>query len=85
MPEGPEVLIISEQLDFYFNNKILNSFTFLGGKYKDNPPENYNLFISSLPMKINKVFCKGKLIVFELGGDNKRWWILNSLRMTGKW
>jgi formamidopyrimidine-DNA glycosylase len=85
MPEGPEVLTISDQLDFYLTNKTLTSIDFLSGKYEENYPDNFEEFRNDLPMKIKKVFCKGKLIIFELINSKKSWYILNSLRMTGCW
>lgn len=85
MPEGPEVLVISEQLHFYLSQKEISSIEFVSGKYSVSPPDNFELLVEELPLKVNRVFCKGKLIVFELFKDSKRWWIFNSLRMTGVW
>ena len=86
MPEGPEVLTIVDQLDFYLNKKAIKSFEFTSGRYEDDSPSNFDMFINSLPLTINQVFCKGKMIVFELSKtDGSIWWIFNSLRMTGKW
>lgn len=86
MPEGPEVLTIVDQLDFYLVEKVLVKAEFLNGKYEDNRPEGFDKFISSLPLKIGRVFCKGKLIVFELENrEGDKWCIFNSLRMTGTW
>ena len=87
MPEQSEVLTIVDGLDFYLCRKIIKSAEFLSGKYEDNPPDGFNEFVKSLPITIEKVFCKGKLPVFnmkEIDGDDK-WWLLNSLRMTGTW
>ena len=44
--------------------------------------ENFELFQQSLPLKINKVNCKGKFIWFQLD-DN--WSIWNTLGMSGGW
>ncbi len=95
MPEGPEVLTIVDQLDFYLVHKVVESFEFISGKYEDDYITGFNDFKNSLPLTIQRVFCKGKLIVFELIGKDqpcvgppcvgKKWWIFNSLRMTGTW
>lgn len=93
MPEGPEVLTIVDQLDFYLNSKVLSSIEFTSGRYEDNGPEYFDEFVDDLPLTIERVFCKGKLIVFQLSSVKstnitnitKKWWIFNSLRMTGTW
>ena len=66
MPEGPEVKTITDELDKLLNNKILVSMEILGGRYKNKTLENFELFQQSLPLKINKVNCKGKFIWFQL-------------------
>lgn len=86
MPEGPECKNITDGLDFYLNGKTIISAEFLSGKYDDNYPKGFDKFVNALPITINRVFCKGKLIVFETtNGDGEKWWLLNSLRMTGTW
>lgn len=82
MPEGPEVLTVTDQLDFYLSNRNITNFIFSSGRYRQNNPPNYNTFIKSLPLRILKVECKGKVIFFHLSND---WYIVNSLRMTGCW
>lgn len=82
MPEGPEVKTITDELEKLLNNKILVSMEILGGRYKNKTPENFELFQQSLPLKINKVNCKGKFIWFQLD-DN--WSIWNTLGMSGGW
>ena len=43
----------------------LNKVEILGGRYKTNgSPQNYDLFLESLPMKITSINCKGKFIWF---------------------
>ena len=67
MPEGPEVLIISEQLDFYLCNRIITEFNIIGGRYMNHDvPKGYNNFIDLLPLTISYVECKGKLIIFHV-------------------
>ena len=77
MPEGPEVLCITDQLDFYLNGRILSSLEWIKGDEES---------VFELPVKIIRVSCKGKLIIFECRNQkNQKNWIVNSLRMTGNW
>ena len=87
MPEGPEVLTIVDQLDFYLSKKEVVDVEFTSGKYEDNYPDNFEELLEDLPLVIEQVFCKGKMIVFELYSkdSDSKWWIFNSLRMTGSW
>ena len=88
MPEGPEVLTITGMMNFYMSGKIISDINFLCGKNKEDKPEGYVSFIKALPLKVDKVFCKGKLIVMQFSNpENKseKIWILNHLVMTGSW
>lgn len=66
MPEGPEVRIISESLNRILENQYLLNFTiteksryFRDCSWKDE-------LMQLLPIKIEKIYCKGKLIIFKL-------------------
>lgn len=88
MPEGPEVLTTTEMMNFYMINKILLSIDFVSGKHTENNPKGYSSFLEHLPLKVDKVFCKGKLIVIQLSNpenSSEKMWILNHLVMTGSW
>lgn len=88
MPEGPEVLTTVGMMHFYMAGKILSGMEFLSGKHSEDEPDDFSLFIDCLPLKIDKVYCKGKLIVIQLSNPNDsddKWWILNHLVMTGSW
>lgn len=50
------------------------------GRYKKSNPEGTNLI--TLPCKILKINCKGKLIYWQFDND---WSMLNTLGMTGSW
>lgn len=82
MPEGPEVKTITDELNNLLINKQFMTFEILGGRYKNKYPENFELFQKSLPLKINKINCKGKFIWFDLDND---WSIWNTLGMSGGW
>ena len=82
MPEGPEVKVITEELNYHSSNKLLKNFEVLGGRFIKNPIENLNEFKENLPLKINSVNCKGKFIWFDLENN---WSIWNTLGMSGGW
>src|SRR5579872_6947287 len=78
MPENPEATIVAEQLDFYFSNRIVESITYLGGKFKkrDN-------FIPTQKLIIKRVTNKGKQIAFIT--NDKQHYFLSHLGMSGRW
>jgi len=83
MPEGPEVTRIAHELNIYLKNKILLSINILSGsKYVKKAPNNYQEFIDKLPLKIEGVKNKGKLIYFIFDKYN---YMINHLIMTGFW
>lgn len=82
MPEGPEVRVITDELNNLLKNQVLNKLEILGGRYKNKLPDGYNEFINALPLQINSVNCKGKFIWFKLENE---WTIWNTLGMSGGW
>jgi len=82
MPEGPEVKVITDDLNLNSSNKLLKEFEVLGGRFIKKPIENLDEFKSNLPLKINSVNCKGKFIWFDLENN---WSIWNTLGMSGGW
>lgn len=60
MPEGPEIAIMRKQLNHEFSGLTLNKITLLNNykKIKEH---------SGLPMKLNFVKSKGKLLIFDFG------------------
>ena len=83
MPEGGEVLQITTSLNKLLKNKTLIKVKILtGSKYIDKAPNNYLLFTKNLPLKIDSIKCKGKLIYWQFSNGNA---MINHLRMTGYW
>ena len=83
MPEGPEVKRIAEKLRSTVVDKNLESIEILSGRYlKHGPPDNFNNFAKSLPVKISDVACKGKFIYIILENGTSVW---NTLGMSGGW
>jgi|UniRef100_A0A6C0IZD0 DNA-formamidopyrimidine glycosylase len=85
MPESAEVRLTVDYLNKFFQDNTVVSWVFCGGKYTDIYPEGYEEFDESLPLKISEVNCKGKFIYFILDNDDKTFYILHSLMMTGRW
>lgn len=83
MPEGVEVKLTSEEVNRYIGGYTLLAMNIVGGRYKRHgPPKNWEEFTSSLPIKLNKVYSKGKGIFFDFNND---WTMYNTLGMTGQW
>lgn len=86
MPEGPEVKLICDQLNGAIQNCEIISLSILGGRYqRHGPPAQWSNLVDSLPIKINSVKCKGKLIYFDLGEDSNKMYLINTLGMSGSW
>jgi len=83
MPEGPEVTVITNSLNKLLKNKTLLKIKILpGGKYENKAPDNYLKFVKNLPLKVDGIKNKGKLIYWRFSNDNI---MLNHLNMTGFW
>lgn len=80
MPENPEIQIYTDQLDFLLQNRILNKLVFKETFIKKCPKE-LDKFNSLLPLKIDSVKCKGKLIWFNFGNIT----LFSKPQMTGKY
>ena len=83
MPEGPEVTVVKEDLDSYLSFFYLTKMNIYStSRYRDKAPDNYLFVEKSLPLKLESVKSKGKLIywVFE-----KNITLLNTLGMSGIW
>ena len=52
------------------------------GRYRDKAPDNFLVFQELLPIKIEKVESKGKLIYFVFQNN---FFLLNTLGMSGYW
>lgn len=83
MPESPEVSYQASYIAEHFNDCMLKSIEISRGRYKTHgPPENYNEFIESLPLKLLNVEKKGKVIFLKFSED---WYIISKLGLTGHW
>jgi len=63
MPENAEVAHITDQLNFFFSERILDDFEFITDTFVKKC-KNFEDFKDLLPLKIKEVKCKGKMIIF---------------------
>jgi len=83
MPEGPEAKYLSTKMHNELHGKNLQSVKIINGRYKKHgPPANYNKFVADLPLKLERVYSKGKVIIFEY---EKGWNIVSKLGLMGWW
>jgi endonuclease-8 len=83
MPESPEVYNLTKNVLSKYINKELNNITINYGRYKKHgPPENFNKFKKTFPIKCTDVFKKGKVIFICFEQD---WCMISKLGLTGWW
>lgn len=87
MPEGPEVVILTQYLKSKLKNKVITSVKVLSGRYTHEKLEGINLFKTGHSYKIKDIDSKGKFIWFKLKDTktNDEIYIANTLGMTGQW
>ena len=88
MPEGPECLLIANNLNELLKSNILQTVIIHSGRYnRHNPPSGYDEFKQDLPVIVERVQCKGKFIWFTTKSTltGKVYYIFNTLGMSGKW
>jgi DNA-formamidopyrimidine glycosylase len=85
MPESAEVKLTTEYLQSKLENKIITDWVFIGGKYENKYPDGFEDFEYNLPLIVENVQCKGKFIYMTVFNEDGYFYILHSLRMTGRW
>ena len=86
MPEGPEVTIVAEGLEEILKDKYIINFGVTdNGRYRNKSPDNSVLFSDSLPLLVEKVENKGKLIYFTFSSKKDKFYMVNTLGMSGVW
>lgn len=85
MPEAAEVRLTTEYLKSRLENKIITNWNFTSGQYKDKTPKGFDEFDDNLPLIVENVECKGKFIYITTFNEQGYFYILHSLRMTGRW
>lgn len=69
MPEGPEVKVVVDKLQFLQNYYLSAIIWDNKSKYR-NGLDNFDLISAYLPIRIDAIHCKGKQIFFKLVGSN---------------
>ncbi len=83
MPEGPEVKKIVNRLNRFFEGQTLNQINFYDERYREKQVrDDVELFLECLPLKVEKVECKGKFIYWTF---EKGFVIFHTLGMSGTW
>lgn len=85
MPEAPECRLTTDYLKSKLENKAISNWVFTSGQYEHKLPEGFEQFEDKLPFIVEDVQCKGKFIYFTLFNEDGYFYILHSLRMTGRW
>lgn len=83
MPEGPEVSYLQDYISNHCKGRVLQSIHILKGRYyKHGPPANYKAFVHALPLKLQEVERRGKMLILRFDRD---WCIISKLGLTGWW
>jgi formamidopyrimidine-DNA glycosylase len=67
MPESAEVLVTADTLAYYLTGSSLIDIEYLSGKYIKKADKDYEKLRTCLPLQVDNVTCKGKLMYFSLG------------------
>ena len=84
MPEGVEVKRWAEGLHEQLVGKVITHAAVVGGRYMRASPEALGLSRLKNAV-IERISCKGKLLVFHMRADAETFAILSTLGMTGWW
>ena len=87
MPEGPEVKVMVDGLREKIEGKWIISMSWTTS-IKENIVPQMKLLETHLPLKIEKIFCKGKQIFFRLYSSNDlttKYYLNSGLGMEGRW
>lgn len=85
MPESAEVKYNTKFLDDRMVDHHILNWKMLSGQYKNRQPEGFELFSENLPLLVEYVDCKGKIIFIVCKNDKHTFYIIHHLRMSGWW
>jgi len=81
MTEGPEATHLAKYIAKNFKNKRLRKMSIIGGRYKRHGlPKEMKEFQEALPMKLQDVYKKGKVIFFLFENN---WCMISRMGMVG--
>lgn len=79
-PEGPEVRITADELDFVLSGAWLKKVTVIGGKFVKTPPPGLDSL--QYPLRFQSVHAKGKMLIFSFQDTKMK--MFAGLGMTGQ-
>lgn len=83
MPEGPEVVLLTQYINMNFAKKKITSMKIISGRYKHQKIKGFNI---NFPVRLNHVDSKGKFIWFDMtDNDGNKLYLMNTLGLTGHW
>jgi len=82
MPEICEVILTAQFLSKYIGDEI-TKIKILRGRYTKKDIKGYDVI--EFPLKIISIKTKGKFMWFELSHNEKKYYLLNTFGLTGKW
>lgn len=87
MPEGPEIVILSQFLSTKLRDRTLEKMDILSGKYSKKEMKNHELLDGKVLYTIKNVDSKGKLMwmVLENQDTKKNVYLTSNLGLTGFW
>jgi formamidopyrimidine-DNA glycosylase len=75
MPEGPEIHVDSEQLDFFLSNRTMLSVELIGAAFK-NRCDGLEELQGALPLRVTMVRSRGKKLYIFLQAEGKQQWVI---------
>jgi formamidopyrimidine-DNA glycosylase len=85
MPESAEVKLATEYLSDALEGDIIVNWEFTKGQYEEECPSGFEEFQEALPLLVEEILCKGKLIYIICSNEFRKFYILHTMRATGKW
>ena len=86
MPELPEVARTALSLNEAIKGKQIKEVKIHSGRYsRHGSPDGFDQFCSELPVSVENVSFRGKFILLTTSKENKKWFIWNTLGMSGGW
>lgn len=83
MPEAPEVSFLRDYISTFCEGRTLTSVKIMRGRYqKHGPPAHFKEFENALPLKLENVERRGKVLMLKFEKD---WCIISKLGLTGWW
>lgn len=83
MPEAGEIRLLRDSLQKYVGKQIISIKWDKNSKFSKHPIKNQNLI--KFPLNIAKIWCRGKVLIFETKSMNKTVYLVSQMGMSGYW